>query len=105
MLNLPNDVPIEGIIGSRLLDGNVLVTFSPIIGGWRVAIANPRFDKPNTVSWDQAYEFDDYHWADALIAFVEYGQNDYEPSGWERHIPSERRRPGGDPAKEYISGV
>ncbi len=25
-----------------------------------------------------------------------------EPSGWMRHPPTGRRRPGGDPAKEYV---
>ena len=24
-----------------------------------------------------------------------------EPEGWYRHVPSGRRRPGGDPAKEH----
>lgn len=26
-----------------------------------------------------------------------------EPNGWHRHVQSGRRRPGGDPAKEYVS--
>lgn len=25
-----------------------------------------------------------------------------EPTGWVRHVPSARRRPDGDPAKEYV---
>jgi hypothetical protein len=39
---------------------------------------------------------------DALRDFVECPPAGYEPLGWHRHLPSHRRRPDGDPAKEYI---
>jgi hypothetical protein len=39
---------------------------------------------------------------DALAAFPVNPVADYEPAGWHRHPPTHRRRPGGDPAQEYI---
>lgn len=38
----------------------------------------------------------------ALTDFVEEPPVGYEPVGWHRHPPTHRRRPGGDPALEYI---
>lgn len=37
----------------------------------------------------------------ALNAFPEHPEDGYEPSGWHRHPPSGRRRPEGDPTREY----
>lgn len=38
----------------------------------------------------------------ALKYFPESPPQGYEPSGWHRHPSTHRRRPGGDPALEYI---
>jgi hypothetical protein len=43
--------------------------------------------------------------AEAVTALVQWklaGWAD-EPQGWQRHQPSDRRRPGGDPDQEYIA--
>ena len=40
----------------------------------------------------------------ALDAFPESPGSDYEPEGWHRHPPSGRRRPDGDPSREYRDG-
>jgi hypothetical protein len=34
---------------------------------------------------------------------MEAWDGDGEPDGWSRHPPTGRRRPGGDPDKEYVS--
>lgn len=38
----------------------------------------------------------------AVTDFVEEPPAGYEPSGWHRHPPTRRRRPAGDPTREYI---
>ncbi len=38
----------------------------------------------------------------ALQDFPERPPEGYEPDGWHRHPPTRRRRPGGDPALEYV---
>ena len=38
----------------------------------------------------------------ALKDFPERPAKGYEPVGWHRHPPTHRRRPDGDPAREYI---
>lgn len=37
----------------------------------------------------------------ALAAFPMHPQDGYEPMGWHRHPASGRRRPDGDPAREF----
>lgn len=40
---------------------------------------------------------------EAIVALIVWDPaTDADPSGWVRHIPSYRRRPGGDAAKEYV---
>lgn len=50
-------------------------------------------------SWDYASPLR------AIYALVEWVGTPHasEPEGWERHKPSHRRRPNGDPAHEYVS--
>jgi hypothetical protein len=39
----------------------------------------------------------------AVVAFATWNPlTEAEPSGWYRHRASGRRRPGGDPAQEYL---
>lgn len=39
-----------------------------------------------------------------LLSLYSYPQEggDFEPLGWHRHPPTHRRRPDGDPTREYI---
>jgi len=40
---------------------------------------------------------------EAIVALIVWNPDDEtDPSGWVRHIPSYRRRPGGDQTKEYV---
>jgi len=52
---------------------------------------------------DQGFEefFEFQNVAAAFVAFEAWG-GDGEPEGWHRHVPSNRRRPDGDPSREYI---
>jgi hypothetical protein len=44
------------------------------------------------------------HREDAIRALQEWNpETEAEPTGWHRHPPSGRRRPGGDAAKEYVN--
>jgi hypothetical protein len=40
---------------------------------------------------------------EALVNWFIVDIRDPEPSGWHRHTPSHRRRPDGDPTKEYVA--
>lgn len=53
--------------------------------------------------WDEGWHYASA--AAAVAALVEWlldRQLDGEPEGWERHQPSNRRRAGGDPAREEV---
>lgn len=43
-----------------------------------------------------------YRSVDAACAALGAWTDEPEPSGWVRHLPSNRRRPDGDPAREYV---
>lgn len=51
--------------------------------------------------WDEQYWYERQM---ALPALLEWCADGFEgePQGWHRHIPSNRRREGGDPAKEEV---
>ena len=40
----------------------------------------------------------------ASLAFLTY-KGEEEPTGWIRHLPSNRLRPDGDPSQEYVGGL
>lgn len=61
---------------------------------WRLCSGNDDYGYEN--SW--CYE----HLADAIEA-AERWDGEGEPTGWHRHPHSGRRRPGGDPDKEYVN--
>jgi hypothetical protein len=44
--------------------------------------------------------YDDLDDAVSALVQIEEGK---EPEGWFRHVETGRRRPGGDPSKEYIN--
>ena len=104
MSDLPQDVPIPGTVGTRLLpDGTVVALTLLLFGDVQLSVARPKHGgAPNLDSWDQAYHFDAAHGAQGVVMFLTYDPTGPEPHGWTRHIPSERRRPGGDPAAEYV---
>lgn len=54
--------------------------------------------------WDRWCYADEAGARAALNVFPEHPDPSYEPSGWHRHPPSRRRRPDGDPSREYRDG-
>lgn len=54
--------------------------------------------------WDRWCYADEAGARAALDAFPERPEPTYEPAGWHRHPPSGRRRPDGDPSREYRDG-
>jgi hypothetical protein len=104
-LNLPQDVAIDGTLGTRLLPDNTVVSLTPLLfDDLQVSIAapHPRTGEPDLEGWGQAYMFDADHTAHTLVAFLAYDPEQPEPFGWYRHLPSNRRRPFGDPAMEHV---
>ncbi len=44
-----------------------------------------------------------YDSEEAAVAALADKEEGKEPEGWFRHVETGRRRPGGDPSKEYIN--
>lgn len=65
-------------------------------GGYIVTLAPPG---PRPAVWDEGWWFD--RWDSAFAAFERF-DGTAEPEGWFRHQPSDRRRPDGDQAREYV---
>lgn len=91
------NTPYEPIAERVLPDGR-WVTLDPMtFGKVRINVA----PYPGAMVIDDSYCYDDA--ALGLQAFWAWDPTkDAEPSGWFRHPQSGRRRPDGDPAKEYI---
>lgn len=93
---MTDHVAEDGAIAQRSLgDGRELVLYKMIFT-YRLCIGG-----------EDGYGYDDawcYHnLASALRALKDWdGEGDDPPYGWHRHIGSGRRRPDGDPAKEYV---
>ncbi len=87
----------EGSVYHRVLDdGRDLTVYPMIVGQGRLCIGPA----------DSGYYDDAWCYPTAQLAIeaahVWDGEGD-APMGWHRHINSGRRRPDGDPRKEYVS--
>ena len=100
----------EALWLARLADANHYFAARPIGGHRWAAIHHFAFTDAILVG-DM---FDDWGYADrwcfergplALYALDEWESREFEgePIGWHRHPDSGRRRPGGDPTREYIN--
>lgn len=89
------DNPYEGSIYHRELPDERIIVVYPQIFTTRLCIGPTQ-----TPTYDDAWC---YHTpSDAITAATTWnGQND-PPDGWHRHISTGRRRPNGDPTREYI---
>jgi hypothetical protein len=68
----------------------------PTIFGVRIAIGDPT---PPLMAFDECFCYCDFTRAyEAISRWDGTG----EPLGWHRHPPTGRRRPDGDPDKEYV---
>jgi hypothetical protein len=78
-----------------LEDGRLLALQPLLFDGWRLHVVRDGIAETSS----DVYDFQESSWAlDALQGWSGEG----EPEGWYRHKPSNRRRPDGDPTKEYV---
>lgn len=82
-------------LGAKLVGDRYAVMVSQIA---HVAIKIGRTERRDKVDDIYSYERVDI----AIMALHDWEDKD-ELTGWIRHQPSNRRRPDGDPAKEYIA--
>lgn len=88
----------EGALLARELDGGVLIVVYPMaFGNGRVCLGTLE----DRSGFDDAWCYATCEQAIEAAAIWD-GAGD-PPVGWHRHIRSGRRRPNGDPAKEYIA--
>lgn len=81
---------------TRDLDDGRTLALEPLLTGMRIHVVRDRRDSAST----SIYDFTDH--VVAMKAFIQWdGEGD--PVGWYRHRPSNRRRPDGDPTKEYVA--
>jgi hypothetical protein len=87
-------------------EGTLATLITP--GGRELSVAPMTFGKARLcvgVPGDPCYE-DGWCYAtpaQAILAAMEWdGEGDDPPYGWHRHIGSGRRRPDGDPEREYV---
>jgi|SRR5882724_8772351 len=78
----------------RKLENGEAIFFVPQIYNWLLAIG-PLHSDTYRDSWEYTVR------EPAIAAFVDWN-GEGEPEGWYRHPSSGRRRPDGDPAKEFI---
>lgn len=93
----------DGVAPSQIRDlgDGTYVMIRPLLFHWMMV----RGDFEDLIGY-----FDRWCYADetgaraALNAFPEQPEPSYEPVGWHRHPLSGRRRPDGDPSREYRDG-
>lgn len=79
-----------------LPDGRVLVLYPLIMGTVRLCIGHQ-----DSSTYDDAWCYQTP--AEGLAAMAEWDGEGDPPDGWFRHIGTGRRRPDGDPTREYIA--
>jgi hypothetical protein len=68
----------------------------------RAALTVARTEADDLDLWDECFEYPSPHAALTALGDWILAGGFGEPEGWERHVPSYRRRPGGDPAREVV---
>ncbi len=87
----------QGYDATKLLaDGRACGLMRLIFGG-RICLGKA----DDAVGYEEAYDYETYE--DAEASFWEWDSSCFaEPTLWVRHAPSYRRRPGGNPDREYV---
>ncbi len=87
--------PLE--LGRRPLpDGRVLIVLPLFFGKARLGITTADFEDGG---FNDVWDFPS---VDAAVAAMTAWDGEGEPAGWDRHPESHRRRPEGDPAREFV---
>jgi hypothetical protein len=95
ILTEPNErraIAVKEFADGRVID--VVVNYPR-----HVLIAETRADEIGWGVYDNVWQ---YQSTEAAIDALSAWDGTAEPQGWYRHYNTNRRRPGGDPAKEYI---
>lgn len=92
--------PVSGAASTpRALADGTFVLAKPLMFHWTVI----RGEIGDLVTYFDRWCFADEDLAlKALHSFPEEPADSFDPPGWHRHPNSGRRRPGGDPTKEYV---
>lgn len=91
------EVPGWGDWPTRALpDGRFLAVELLLWGAGRLHVARSMYD----MGGSSVYDFTS---ADRAVVEMFMWSGEGEPVGWYRHRPSNRRRPNGDPSKEYVA--
>ena len=92
---LPDEAAEEGL--RRDLGDGRSIWLRQMLFNWLLSIG------PTEAQWyETTWEYTDP--ARAVVAFLSWDPaSEPEPAGWYRHPSSGRRRPDGDPAREYVS--
>jgi len=81
--------------GKRLADGRI-ITVNPMAFHTRLQVSQAG----DYFGYAQGWDYPGTH--RAILAAVGWDGAGDPPDGWERHIPSTRYRPDGDPARECL---
>jgi hypothetical protein len=81
---------------ARRLDDNRYVAVLPLLFTWGVVVGRVVDETGYDDRWC-------YSSLEAAVAYATVWDGDGEPEGWHRHPPTGRRRPDGDPTKEYVN--
>lgn len=86
----------EGAVAERVLpNGSEVCVYPLLFGAARLTFGCDPEDGGYDDCWD-------YPYLGAAIQAMERWDGQGEPAGWTRYPSSGRRRPDGDPSKEYV---
>jgi hypothetical protein len=93
----PDCARSEMVARRLLVDGTELVVYRMYGEAMDLALTLPG----NNFGVDERWTYAPGHFLAAVAGMILWEPN-FEPTGWIRHRPSDRRRPDGDPSREYI---
>lgn len=88
---------MDGYLVEKVFQSGRHAAIGPLLFGQAQIVAADNAERWKW-GWDDGWMYDSV--AAALAAWDNWDGTG-EPSGWVRHSPSYRRRPGGDPAQEH----
>lgn len=87
----------RGALTTRVLEDGRVIDLWQQLFNLKITISRDIDDD----GWSDAWEYEEL--GAAIVAFTTWDPTTApEPTGWYRNVASGRRRPGGDPAKEYV---
>lgn len=87
------------VVAERVLNDRRHATVQPQMFGTGLLTVAYTIDRYDELTFDECWT---YPSVAAAVAALNAWEGWDPPDGWIRHKPSNRRRPDGDPAREYI---